>query len=129
MQFPGQMRFEPGAIDTSSLLSVCLAGDEIDAALLKELLSYFVDENRVRLCEMTRAVHCGDRRMLQDLAHTIKGSASLVGAGRLYDLAAVVERDAMALPLDVLQEEATSVGNEFGAVLAALRVRHPEVNS
>ena len=81
------MRSHPGAVDLSNLEAVCQSGETFNTPLLKELVGHFVLQNRRRLDQATNAVTAGNREALRDLAHAVKGSAALLGAGRLHDLA------------------------------------------
>jgi HPt (histidine-containing phosphotransfer) domain-containing protein len=121
------VRSEPGAVDTSNILIVCHSRGALDLSLLKELLGYFVDGNRTRLTQAAYAVQANDREALREIAHAVRGSAALFGAGRLHTLATTIERDAVAGELDNLRAAVTTLSNEFNAVLGALRARHPEV--
>jgi HPt (histidine-containing phosphotransfer) domain-containing protein len=121
------VRSEPGAVDTSNILIVCHSGGNLNLTLLKELLGYFVDGNRTRLTQASNALQANDREALREIAHAVRGSAALFGAGRLHILATTIERDAVAGELDHLRAAVTTLSNEFSAVLGSLRARHPEV--
>jgi HPt (histidine-containing phosphotransfer) domain-containing protein len=121
------VRSEPGGVDTSNILIVCHSRGALDLTLLKELLGYFVDGNRTRLTQAANAVQANDREALREIAHAVRGSAALFGAGRLHRLATTIERDAVAGDLDNLRTAVTTLSTEFNAVLGSLRTRHPEV--
>lgn len=116
----------PGSVDTTNILSVCRSGDELDEALLKEILGYFVDENHRRILHAAQAVNAPDREALRQIAHAVRGSAAMLGAGRLHDLATAIEHNAFADDVDLLRRAVTDLSVEFAAVLAALRARHPD---
>jgi HPt (histidine-containing phosphotransfer) domain-containing protein len=116
----------PGTVDTTNILTVCRTGAEVDEALLREMLGYFVDENRRRLNEADAAVNASDRESLRQTAHAIRGSAAMLGAGHMHDLAASIEHNALADDLDLMRAAVATLRVEFIAVLAALRARHPE---
>jgi HPt (histidine-containing phosphotransfer) domain-containing protein len=118
---------EPGAVDTSNILIVCHSRGALDVTLLKELVGYFVDGNRTRLTQAAHAVQANDRESLREIAHAVRGSAALFGAGRLHTLAATIEREAVGAELDNLRAAVTTLSNEFSAVLGSLRARHPDV--
>jgi HPt (histidine-containing phosphotransfer) domain-containing protein len=71
-------------------------------------------------------VSAGNREALRDLAHAVKGSAALIGAGRLHDLAFILEHRARPGELHELQAAVATLSGEFSAVLHAIRARHPE---
>lgn len=123
------MRSEPGAIDTSDILSVCRNGGSLNRALLKEILGYFVAENRHRIEQANRAARAADRETLCQVAHAVKGSAALVGAGRLHDLARAIEYDALPGELRALSAAVAALKDEFSAVLQSLRSCHPDALS
>ena len=116
----------PGSIDTRNIVSVCQSGDTVDRALLREMLGYFIDENERRMTTSQRAVVSGDREALRQLAHAIRGSAAMLGAGRLHDLAWSLEMDATNSELSVLARAVNRLRLELDAVVAALRKAHPE---
>jgi HPt (histidine-containing phosphotransfer) domain-containing protein len=119
------MRSHPGAVDLSNLEAVCQSGETFNTPLLKELVGHFVLQNRRRLDQATNAVTAGNREVLRDLAHAVKGSAALLGAGRLHDLAYTLEHRAEPGELPELAAAVASLDGEFSAVLEALRARHP----
>jgi HPt (histidine-containing phosphotransfer) domain-containing protein len=120
------MRVAPGAVDTSNILTVCQAGSSLNVTLLKELVGYFVTANRSRMDQAANAVQSSDRETLREIAHAVRGSAALFGAGRLHLLATGVERQASSGELDALRAAVSTLAAEFNAVLGSLRERHPE---
>jgi HPt (histidine-containing phosphotransfer) domain-containing protein len=116
----------PGSIDTRNIMTVCRAGDALDRGLLREMLGYFIDENERRMTTSQHAVVRGDRESLRHLAHAIRGSATLVGAGRLHDLAWALEMDATDSELQLLARAVGKLRIELDAVVAALHKAHPE---
>jgi HPt (histidine-containing phosphotransfer) domain-containing protein len=119
------MRSHPGAIDLSNLEAVCQNGESFNTALLRELVGHFVEQNRRRLDQASDAIDAGNREALRDLAHAVKGSAALLGAGRLHDLAFSLEHRAEPGELPELKSAIARLNGEFNAVLHALRQRHP----
>jgi HPt (histidine-containing phosphotransfer) domain-containing protein len=119
------MRSHPGAIDLSNVEAVCQNGDSFNTALLRELVGHFVQQNRRRLDLASDAVDAGNREALRDLAHAVKGSAALLGAGRLHDLAFSLEHRAEPGELPELRSAVERLHREFSAVLRALLARHP----
>ena len=116
----------PGSIDTSNIVSVCRIGDTLDRALLREMLGYFIDENERRMSRSRDAAATGSRESLRQLAHAVRGSAAMLGAGRLHDIAWHIELDAMTTELPGLRLAVDAMRDEFTAVLTALRDAHPE---
>jgi HPt (histidine-containing phosphotransfer) domain-containing protein len=120
------MRVEPGAVDTSNILTVCHSGGSLNVTLLTELVGYFVTANRSRIDQAVNVVESGDRETLREIAHAVRGSAALFGAGRLHTLATAIEREALAGELDTLGASVSTLAAEFNAVLGSLRARHPD---
>jgi HPt (histidine-containing phosphotransfer) domain-containing protein len=120
------MKSTPGAIDTRNLLSVCWDGETPNQALLREMLSYFIDENRRRVTTMAHAVAAGERETLRQTAHAMRGSAAMLGAGRLHDLAWGLELDGKDSDLQTLENAIGRLQVEFDAVVSSLRDAHPD---
>jgi HPt (histidine-containing phosphotransfer) domain-containing protein len=120
------MDSSPGSIDTRNILSVCQSGDTLNRALLREMLGYFIYENERRMVTSQRAVRDGDREALRQVAHAVRGSAAMLGAGRLHDLAWSLELDALTSELAELARAVSRLQRELDAVVAALHRAHPE---
>ena len=120
------MRTQPGAVDTSNIVHVCHSDGHLDRDLLREMLVYFIDENRRRMEKALDAFAMDDREALRQLAHAVRGSAAMIGAGRLHDLATGLEYDAAAGAPDHLQATISLMCVEFTAVHASLRAQHPD---
>ena len=120
------MRSHPGAIDLSNLEAVCQSGESFNTALLNELVGHFVEQNRRRLDQASKAVAGGNRGALRDLAHAVKGSAALLGAGRMHDLAFSLEHRAHPGELQELRTAVATLNVEFATVLRALHARYPD---
>jgi HPt (histidine-containing phosphotransfer) domain-containing protein len=120
------MQSAPGSIDTSNVVSVCRIGGVLDQALLGEMLGYFVTENERRIAGLSPALSGRNREALRDLAHAVRGSAAMVGAGRLHQLAGLMEREAGTADFGELGESFDAIKLEFEAVVTALRTAHPE---
>ena len=116
----------PGSIDTKNILSVCREGNVVNRVLLREMLGYFVDENRRRMATLAAAVESGQRETLRQTAHAVRGSAAMLGAGRLHDLAWSLELDGGDSDLQSLAYAITRLHAEFDAVVISLRQAHPE---
>lgn len=110
-------------------MAVCQSGDTFDTALLRELIGHFVEQNRRRMDDAVSAMERGDRAALREIAHAVKGSAALLGAGRLHALAFTLEHSAIASDLPSLRAAISGLNLEFSAVLAALQAQHPEACS
>ena len=122
----GQMRSSPGSVDTTNIVSVCNAANGLDLGLLREMLGYFVDENWRRMRKAAAAIASDDRAGLREIAHAVRGSAAMIGAGRLHDLAGALERHALQSDHTALHVAADAMRVEFLAVHASLRQQHPD---
>ncbi len=120
------MQSSPGSIDTTNILSVCREGEVLNRALLREMLGYFLDENRRRMATLAQAVEAGQRETLRHTAHALRGSAAMLGAGRLHDLAWGLELDATDTDQQTLAHAVIRLRDEFAAVVCSLRHAHPE---
>jgi HPt (histidine-containing phosphotransfer) domain-containing protein len=120
------MDSSPGSIDTSNILSVCLSGNTLDRTLLREMLDYFIHENERRMVTSQQALDAANRESLRQVAHAVRGSAALLGAGRLHDLAWGLEMDALTSELSTLSHTVSAIRVELEAVIAALHKAHPE---
>ena len=120
------MRSAPGSIDTRDVVSVCRIGGVLNQSLLREMLGYFISENERRIASFAPALTLGNRQTVRNLAHAVRGSAAMLGAGRLHDLAWTVEMEAEAGQIDDLCQSLDAIRQEFIAVKAALHDAHPE---
>jgi HPt (histidine-containing phosphotransfer) domain-containing protein len=74
--------------------------------VLGELLALFVNDTAVRLQTIRAALASGDAEGRRLAAHALKGSAGNVGARRVAELAAHVEKNpATPADIDALEEE------------------------
>ena len=64
-----------------------------DATLLREMFALFFDTAPENIMKIQAALAGGDRRTLEREAHSLKGSASSVGATALANVAAALEED------------------------------------
>ncbi|HUE86613.1 MAG TPA: Hpt domain-containing protein [Vicinamibacterales bacterium] len=120
------MQSSPGSVDIRNILSVCRVGEALNRGLLRELLGYFIDENQRRMATLTQAVDAGNRDTLRHVGHAVRGSAAMLGAGRLHDLAWCLELDAAETDLTALRGAVDALGVELDAVVTALHNAHPE---
>jgi HPt (histidine-containing phosphotransfer) domain-containing protein len=119
------MRWQTGAIDPSDLLAVCMVGSTINHNLLHEILGHFVRQNGDRMTQVMTALEAADRVQVAQIAHAIKGSAAMVGAGHLSQLANRIELDAAAGSPMLLISSVTAMQDEFAAVIRSLRALYP----
>ncbi|PYM72117.1 MAG: hypothetical protein DME03_18550 [Candidatus Rokuibacteriota bacterium] len=65
-----------------------------DQALLRELVGIFVDDGPRRLEALREAMKAADVQQLEQVAHSLKGSAAILGAARLQESALALEEAA-----------------------------------
>jgi HPt (histidine-containing phosphotransfer) domain-containing protein len=119
------MRWQTGAIDPTDLLAVCRAGSATNHDLLYEILGHFVRQNGDRMTQVMTALETADRVKVAQIAHAIKGSAAMVGAGYLAQLANRIEVDAAAGSPALLVNDVSAMRDEFAAVVRTLRAQYP----
>jgi HPt (histidine-containing phosphotransfer) domain-containing protein len=123
---PLPMGSAPGSIDTRNILAVCQTDGVLNRALLREMLGYFIDENERRVIRAQEAVVAGDRQELRQLAHALRGSAAMLGAGHLHDLAWSLEMDCATGDVHELAREVAKIRTEVDAVFDTIRRTHAD---
>jgi len=83
--------------------------------LLKKLYHEFSRHVDGALPEMRAAFEAGDLKRLEDLAHTLKGNAALIGATQVSDLALDVQQASVAGDTQVLTSSLPELFNEARA--------------
>jgi HPt (histidine-containing phosphotransfer) domain-containing protein len=121
------MRPPRGQVRLDDLLGVCRSGDQINYGLLKEMLLLFIEENRRRVDAMLDAAAEGNDAGLRGAAHALKGSAALVGADRLRDLAGDLELGVLSGTSRDPKAAAERLRDEYTAVVATLRTLYPDL--
>jgi signal transduction histidine kinase/CheY-like chemotaxis protein/ABC-type amino acid transport substrate-binding protein len=104
----------PESVDSNS------DGDDIMDSMQKQLRIDFVKSNRTKYREITDAIGANDIVLAHRLAHTLKGTAGLIGMTALQFAAANVE-DALKNSENVTtQEQMGSLDKELNTVLTLL---------
>jgi HPt (histidine-containing phosphotransfer) domain-containing protein len=83
-----------GAADRPVDLAVALRWLGGDQQLLRELVGIFIDDGPKRIEALRAAMTAPDGRQLEQIAHSLKGSAAILGAVRLQETALAVEESA-----------------------------------
>jgi PAS domain S-box-containing protein len=83
---------------------------------LRELVELFLRDAQPRLEQMDQAADAGDMAKVGIAAHTLKGSASNLGARRLSSLSAALEKQAKAGEIDKAVKTLAEVKSEFSKV-------------
>lgn len=89
-----------------------------DRRLLRELVGIFVDDGPKRLEALRAAMMTRDVQQLEQIAHSLKGSASILGAARLRDAAHVLEEGVQAGQVANATGLVTQVAREVEQVIA-----------
>jgi HPt (histidine-containing phosphotransfer) domain-containing protein len=119
----------PGQVRLDDLIQVCRNGTEINDALLMEMLGLFIGENSRRVDAIQDAARLDRPHDLRTALHALKGSAAVIGADRLRQLAAAMEDDVVrATGADAVAASA-ELAREFAAVVATLHTRYPQLAS
>ena len=92
-----------------------------DRRLLGELVAIFVEEAPGRLAELRRAAAARDATTVERVAHSLKGSAGLLGAASLQAASAELEERALAKRVDGVADLVARVEGELERVLAFFR--------
>ena len=92
-----------------------------DRRLLGELVAIFVEEAPGRLAELRRAAAARDAATVERVAHSLKGSAGLLGAASLQAASAELEERAVAKRVDGVADLVARVEGELERVLAFFR--------
>ena len=108
----------PTVVDRSVLRS--LARDVGEQAIVDEICDLFLSETGPRLEAMRHAAESGDTESLRNHAHTLKGSASNIGAVLVCGAAAEVEKLASEDRLDAVETWLSRLRDAFALTRAAL---------
>jgi HPt (histidine-containing phosphotransfer) domain-containing protein len=92
-----------------------------DPAGLKSVLASFEKDARARLGHIRRAAESGDFEAIHVPAHSVTGSAAMVGAARLSSLSAVLQSCARASDADGVRQAIRRLEQELPLSLAELR--------
>ena len=121
------MRATPGTVRLDDLLRVCRSGDHVNHELLKEMLVLFIDENARRVRTVIDAASSGNQNDLRGAAHAVKGSAALIGADRLRQLAGDLEVRVFSGAGRNPRAAAEQLRDEYTAVVSTLRTMYPDL--
>jgi two-component system, sensor histidine kinase and response regulator len=94
---------------------------------MKEMLALFIQENRRRISMALGAAETGDSVELRGAVHALKGSAALIGAEHLHDLAANLEFRVVSGTVKDAHVETRQLEDEYAAVVSTLRSVYPDL--
>ena len=107
------------ALDSETLERMRALGRVAGRDLLREMVDTF--RARPHLEELKEAIAAGDRNALELCAHSLKGSAGTLGARRLAELCAELERGARAGDADPSSRQIGDLEEEYRRVLDELQ--------
>ena len=110
-----------GAVERPVDLAVALRWLGGDQRLLRELVGIFVEDGPKRLEALRAAMTAVDVHQLEQIAHSLKGSAGILGAGELQQVCAELELAAAAKRFDVAPALLARLDHELGRVVAFFR--------
>ncbi len=104
---------EPPVIDPEAIATLRSLCTEEDESFLKEVVDIFLVDTPQRLEELHSCLADGDTPRFVRAAHTVKGSASNLGAARMRALAEEIEHTAKKSGLAGLDTKVASLEQEF----------------
>ena len=121
MEIPSQL---PPALDPAALAALreLNPGDD---SFFQDLIQIFLDDSPQRIAEIEQSLLKGDVRQLTLAAHSLKGSSSNFGAGRLRALSEQLELLGRQGPLGDAPGQLLALKNEFARVRTALEALVP----
>jgi CheY-like chemotaxis protein len=96
-----------------------------DEDFYKQLLSTFRSEHGLDAAKLLDAAGKGDRKLAHRIAHTLKSTSALIGAGRLRRIAYTIETALGGKDIDAAMRELGSLETEMAALLAELKPKIP----
>ncbi len=84
----------PEIVDKDYLDSLRKVGQAAGQDLLGELIGLFLEDATEHLAAIHEGLGRGDTKMLEEAAHSLKGTAGTIGATRLRSLCAAIEDQA-----------------------------------
>jgi CheY-like chemotaxis protein/HPt (histidine-containing phosphotransfer) domain-containing protein len=100
-------------LDTTVLSRLQGLEDEANPTLMADILGEFLKEAPLRAGGLEKALAAGDRKGLGFLAHSLKGSAGMIGAMRLQATCAQLEETAALETLDRLEGMVANVHTDL----------------
>lgn len=100
-------------LDPESIDNLRALGAEGDDSFLKEIIGIFIDDTPQRIQELRTAFAAGDQPTFSRAAHSIKGSASNLGAMRLRAVAEKLEHESKQNGIAGLEQAIPALEAEF----------------
>jgi HPt (histidine-containing phosphotransfer) domain-containing protein len=106
---------DPEAIENLRALN---PGD--DDEFLKEIIGIFLEDTPQRIAELDQCLASFDQPKFTRAAHSIKGSASNLGATKVREVAEQLEHQSRNSGLNGLDQLLATLGNEYAAAKSEL---------
>ncbi|AKC83048.1 hypothetical protein IMCC26134_10145 [Verrucomicrobia bacterium IMCC26134] len=74
-------------------------GDEGDDTFLREIITIYLEDTPLRIADLKKSFHDGDKALFTRSAHTIKGSSANVGSSRVRSIAEQIEQRSKVEPI------------------------------
>jgi HPt (histidine-containing phosphotransfer) domain-containing protein len=91
------------------------------------MLNLFIRDNARRVQSAVAAANDGDASTLREEVHALKGSAALLGADALRDLAGDIEMRILSGTIPDPHPPALQLSAEYDAVVSTLKALYPEL--
>jgi len=107
-------------IDPEAIENLRALNPDDDDAFLKDIIGIFLEDTPQRIAELRQCLISYDQPRFTRAAHSIKGSASNLGAGQLRAAAEQLEHQSRNSGLDSLEPLISKLDFEFAATKTAL---------
>ena len=107
-------------IDPEAIENLRALNPDDDNAFLKEIIGIFLEDTPQRIAELKECLTAFDQPRFTRAAHSIKGSASNLGATQVRTVAEKLEHQSRNSGLNGLEELLSSLENVFAVARAEL---------
>jgi signal transduction histidine kinase/CheY-like chemotaxis protein/HPt (histidine-containing phosphotransfer) domain-containing protein len=114
------------AIDREALMKQLRVGGRVRPALVAKVIGLFLDETPQFLKNLHEGLQRQELAAIERAAHTIKSTATSVGAVALAELAAAAEEQARRGELDAVHQQAGELQRRFDAAVNELQLLRAE---
>jgi signal transduction histidine kinase/DNA-binding response OmpR family regulator len=111
----------PCAREDDADIDPVLAARELFGAKFPQLARLFLDDTPKRMAALEAAVDARDVQRIRDIAHTLAGSASAVGAQALSDQCKVLELAARDGQMETIDSASAAISAQYAIIDARLR--------
>ena len=108
------------SIDATRLAELAELSDDDDSQWMNTLITKFLRDSETRLVQLQAAAETGDPGTLKDIAHSLKGSAWNMGAGKMANHAQRLQLMGQSGTLDGAAEAIARLKEELSLVRAQL---------